>query len=326
MPDELHSFRCDEENSEGRLDKFLSSRMEASRSQIQKWIKDGLVRVNGLETRKNASLQIGDTVDVSEPPKITTIGVEPENIPLDIVYEDSRLVVVDKPKGMVTHPGNGVRSGTLANALAHHFKTLSDAGGADRPGIVHRLDRDTSGLLVVARDNHTHAALARQLAERHIHRTYETLCWREPSPEGTFDWPLGRHPKDPLRRAIVTDGKPAVTHYHVLAWYQFCAHLEVRLETGRTHQIRVHLQHLDHPILGDETYGGAMPRTLPFSKSEQFTKNLLELMPRQALHAETLRFRQPTTGEHLAFSAPLPPDMQAVLEKIRSVVTPDVER
>ncbi len=292
--------------------------MEASRSQIQKWIKDGLVRVNGLETRKNASLQIGDTVDVSEPPKITTIGVEPENIPLDIVYEDSRLVVVDKPKGMVTHPGNGVRSGTLANALAHHFKTLSDAGGADRPGIVHRLDRDTSGLLVVARDNHTHAALARQLAERHIHRTYETLCWREPSPEGTFDWPLGRHPKDPLRRAIVTDGKPAVTHYHVLAWYQFCAHLEVRLETGRTHQIRVHLSHAGHPVCGDELYGGGdtvMGRIPPLFQTP--AAGLLKRLTSQALHAVRLSFVHPGNGKLMEFQSPLPGEFRAALEYLQ---------
>lgn len=319
MQDDRRSFQCDGEGAGFRLDKFLSAKLEdASRSQIQKWIRSDLVSVNGEPTHKNAVLKLGDCVDIVVPPRQENERLTPEDIPLNLVYEDEYLAVVDKPKGMVTHPGNGVHSGTLANALAHHFRDLSDVGGADRPGIVHRLDRDTSGLLVVARDNATHASLSRQLADRHISRTYEAICWREPEPKGTFDWPLGRNPVDPLRRAVREDGKAAVTHYRVLAWFQFAAHLEVKLDTGRTHQIRVHFSHARHPIVGDALYGGGEPmlgRLPPLFQTPG--AGLLKRVSSQALHAVRLSFNHPHTGKRMEFESPLPEEFNAALEYLK---------
>jgi 23S rRNA pseudouridine1911/1915/1917 synthase len=321
MSDDLLSFYHGEEFVSGeRLDKFLSLRLNGpSRSQIQKWIKAGLASVNGEPTTKNSPLKLGDRVEITVPPEPEVSHLDPENIPLNIVYEDEFLAVVDKPKGMVTHPGNGVPSGTLANALAYHFRELSDIGGADRPGIVHRLDRDTSGLLVVARDNVTHAALSHQLSERNIKRTYEALCWREPSPEGTYDWPLGRNPMDPLRRAVREDGKPAMTHYRVLAWFQFAAHLEVRLQTGRTHQIRVHLSHARHPVVGDTLYGGGesmLGRLPPLFQTP--AAGLLKRLSSQALHAAKLAFVHPRTDEAMEFQAPHPQEFQDALDYLQA--------
>lgn len=320
MPDSRFAFLCGGEDAGSRLDKFLSARLEnASRSQVQKWIKAGCASVNGQATGKNTVLKPGDTVEVDVPPGPKNEGVEPEDIPLDIVYVDDHLAVVDKPKGMVTHPGHGVNSGTLANALAHHFRALSDLGGVERPGIVHRLDRDTSGLLVVARDNPTHAALSEQLAERHISRTYEALCWREPAPEGTFDWPLGRHPSDPIRRAVRDDGKPAVTHYRVLAWFQFAAHLEVCLQTGRTHQIRAHLSHARHPLAGDVLYGGGesmLGRLPPLYQTP--AAGLLKKLSSQALHAVKLSFTHPHDGRRMEFQSPLPDEFRAALKYLKA--------
>ncbi len=321
MADDRLSFQHGEDSVSGeRLDKFLSLRLDGpSRSQIQKWIKAGYASINGEVTLKNSALKLGDEVEITVPPEPELSRLEGEDILLNIVYEDAYLAVVDKPKGMVTHPGNGVHSGTLANALVHHFRSLSDVGGADRPGIVHRLDRDTSGLLVVARDNETHAALSHQLSERNIKRTYEALCWREPDPEGTFDWPLGRNPMDPLRRAVREDGKPAKTHYKVLAWYQFAAHLEVRLQTGRTHQIRVHLSHARHPVVGDTLYGGGesmLGRLPPLFQTP--AAGLLKRLSSQALHAAKLAFVHPRTGEMMEFQSPHPQEFQDALDYLRA--------
>lgn len=322
MPDNSNhpSFVCGEEDAGTRLDKFVTARFEdVSRSQIQKWIEEDLARVNGIPSRKNTVLNSGDTVEIEIPPQPVANHLEPEDIPLNIVYEDEYLAVVDKPKGMVTHPGNGVRSGTLANALAYHFKQLSDLGGWDRPGIVHRLDRDTTGLLVVARDNITHAALSKQLEEHQIRRTYEAICWRELSPaNGLFDSPLGRHPTDPLRRAVRDNGKTAVTHYRVLDWFHFVSHLEIRLETGRTHQIRVHLSHAGYPIVGDALYGGGdtmLGRTQPLYHGRAV--GLLKLLSSQALHSARLVFEHPRKNETLEFRAPTPREFSAALEYLQ---------
>jgi 23S rRNA pseudouridine1911/1915/1917 synthase len=279
------------------------------------------VRVNGEPARKSLSLASGDRVEIIVPVENSGFRADPEDIPLTVVYEDKYLAVIDKPKGLVTHPGHGVPGGTLANALAYRYKALSDLGGADRPGIVHRLDRDTSGLLVIARDNATHAALSTDLAARKIRRTYRALVWREPPPEGTFDWPLGRHSKDPTKRAVwsAPDAKAgikaAVTHYRVLDWYQFAAEVEVRLETGRTHQIRVHFAHAGYPVAGDTLYGGGenmLARVAPLFQSA--AAGLLSRLSSQALHAAKLSFVHPRTKKEMTFESPLPEEYKAALK------------
>ncbi len=311
------SFRFLEENEKGmRLDQFLKSQLEVSRNRIQNWIEHQLVLVNSLPGQKKQVLRSGDTIEVSPPEDHDSGPLVPENIPLQVHYEDEFLAVVEKPKGMVTHPGHGVKSGTLANALAYRFQRLSDLGGNDRPGIVHRLDRNTSGLLLVARDNQTHALLSTQLAQRQIHRQYHALCWREPTTaEGTYSWPLGRHPKDPLRRAVVPDGKISVTHFRVQEYYQFATHLTIQLETGRTHQIRVHFSHAGFPIAGDEIYGGGstmLTRFQPLLKGP--ASGLLKKLSSQALHAARLEFRHPHKDQALVFNSPLPDEFQIALE------------
>jgi 23S rRNA pseudouridine1911/1915/1917 synthase len=318
----LASFNVAEADAGKRIDRFLGEKLEnASRTSIQKWMEDGAVVVNGDSARKSRVLESGDAIRIEIPPEKTAGRVEPEDIPIEIVFEDKWLAVVNKPKGLVTHPGHGVPGGTLANALAYRFKTLSDFGGSDRPGIVHRLDRDTSGLLVVARDNATLAALSAQLAERLIRRTYRALVWREPPPEGTFDWPLGRHMKDPVKRAVIqpdprgTPGKAAVTHYRVTDWYQFAAQAEVTLDTGRTHQIRVHFSHAGFPVAGDTLYGGGesmLGRVPPLFHSS--AASLLKRLSSQALHAAKLSFTHPRTKKDLTFESPLPEEFQNALK------------
>ncbi len=319
-PEPLRLQYGDEAPAGERLDKYLSQALgDASRTRIQQWIAQGRVRVGGKAAAKNARLRVGDLVEVWVPIEAEPARVEAEDLPLSVVYEDAWLAVVDKPKGMVVHPGHGVPRGTLANALAHRFRRLSDLGGSDRPGIVHRLDRDTTGLLVVARDNATHAALARQLTERNVHRTYTALCWRElDRSTGTFSWPLGRHARDPLRRAVRDDGKAAVTHFQVAGWFQFATQLDVELETGRTHQIRVHFAHAGHPIAGDALYGGresALARLAPLLQAP--AAGLLKRLGSQALHAQRLQFRHPHEGVLRTFAAPLPDEFRAALDYLQ---------
>ncbi len=319
---EIFRFRIESEDAGKRIDRFLGEKIAtASRTRVQKWIEGGAVRVNGEPARKSRALEPGDAIEVVVPPEQASSRAEPEEIPLTVVYEDKYLAVIDKPKGLVTHPGHGVPGGTLANALAHRYKDLSDLGGADRPGIVHRLDRDTSGLLVIARDNATHAALSKALAERRIRRTYRAIVWREPPPEGTFEWPLGRHPKDPTRRAVWSSPdakagiKPAVTHYRVLDWFQFAAHVEVSLETGRTHQIRVHFSHAGYPVAGDAPYGGGEPmlgRVPPLFQGA--AAGLVKRLSSQALHAARLSFVHPRTRKEMTFESPLPEEFASALK------------
>jgi 23S rRNA pseudouridine1911/1915/1917 synthase len=313
-----------------RIDVYLARQVEnATRNKVQEAIEEKRVLVNGHTIKSNYRIKSCDLIQITflRPP---APELAPENIPIDILYEDDDLMVVNKAAGMVVHPAFGNWTGTLANAILHHIG--KDADELDkselRPGIVHRLDKDTSGLIIIAKNPTALHKLATQFARRQVEKVYKAIAWGVPCPpSGTIKTNIGRSRKN--RKVMANfpyeglEGKHAITDYEVAENLFYFSLISVTLHTGRTHQIRVHLQHLGHPIIGDETYGGATARALPFSKSEQFTRNLLEMIPRQALHAETLRFRQPTTGELLSFTAPLPDDMLAVLEKIRSIVSSD---
>ncbi len=334
-----------------RIDVYLAERVEGTtRSKLKEAIKAGRVSVNGApQPKPSAPVEAGDWIALrlERPPPVEAL---PEAIPLDVVFEDEHLIVVDKPAGLVVHPAVGHRTGTLVNALLHHvgggalsFEDGEDDGGDDealglstataaprfdgdvtvRPGIVHRLDKDTSGLLVVAKTDPAHAALARQFERRTIRRRYLALAWGTPSPPaGTVETSIGRDPKERRRMAVVSEGRGrhAITHYEVVEPFAHAALVRFRLETGRTHQIRVHARHLGHPLLGDATYDGARVRSGPdTAKRRQFFKNLFERMPRQALHAHTLGFDHPATGAPMDFEAPLPDDFSLVLDRLRTV-------
>jgi 23S rRNA pseudouridine1911/1915/1917 synthase len=302
-----------------RLDRFLVHHIEnATRSKVQRAIREDLVLVNGKPARSSHPVSPGEVIQFSLP-KPPPQEAAPENIPLEIVFEDDVLLVVNKPAGMVTHPAHGNYTGTLVNALLFHAGNLSTAGSPMRPGIVHRLDKDTSGLLVVAKTDRVHAELAKQFADRTVEREYRAIVWgifRKRS--GTIEASLGRSPGDRKKIAVVGGGRHAVTHFHVEEQFSYLAHLKLNLQTGRTHQIRVHLAHIGHPVFGDATYGGrrivAGPRTAA-QKTE--VHDLLDRMTRQALHAKTLGFLHPGTRRRVFFDSPLPDDVQELLGKIR---------
>lgn len=307
-----------------RLDKFLGAMApDVSRNRIQKWLEQGCFSLNAAPAKKNQSLSEGDVIDVLHVPEREDLTLKAEELPLNIVFEDEHLLVVDKAKGMVTHPGNGIYTGTLANALAFRFGNLSDVGGPMRPGIVHRLDKDTSGLLLVAKNNAAHNHLAKQLEAREVRRIYHAIAWRElAEAEGSIDQPLARNPRDPLKMGVHAGGKRAVTHYRVLGFFGFASHLEVKLETGRTHQIRVHLSHLGYPVVGDPLYGGRDPflgRIQPIH--QPLASKLLSYFGSQALHAHRLSFRHPFTDAPMEFESPIPAEMKealAYLERFRT--------
>jgi len=284
----------------GRLDSFVASETELSRTQAQRMIREGVVLLNGKAVKPNAVVAAGDVVDVTYPDPVAT-DVLPEDIPLDILYEDSDLLVINKPQGMVVHPASGHTSGTLVNALLYHIQDLSGIGGELRPGIVHRIDRMTSGLLVVAKNDVSHRALSEQFRDHSAHRSYAALVdGNIRQDEGTIDAPLARHPVDRKRMAIVYDGRDAVTHWRVAARYGQYTLLQVELETGRTHQIRVHLASQQHPVTGDDVYGRDKR---PFG------------LIGQALHGYRLTFRHPKSGEQLVFYAPLPDYFMTAIKK-----------
>ncbi|NTU94002.1 MAG: RluA family pseudouridine synthase [Chlorobiaceae bacterium] len=311
-----------------RIDRYLAQQVEnATRNKVQEAIEEHRVLVNGHPVKSNYRIKSCDLIQITflRPP---APEMAPEEIPIDIVYEDADLLVVNKAPGMVVHPAFGNWTGTLANAILHHIGKEADEldKSSLRPGIVHRLDKDTSGLIIVAKNPTALHRLATQFARRQVEKVYKAIVWGVPAPpSGTIRTNIGRSRKN--RKVMANfpfeglEGKHAITDYELAEDLRYFSLVSLTLHTGRTHQIRVHLQHLGHPILGDVTYGGGNPRTLDFSKSEPFTKNLLETMPRQALHAETLRFRQPTTGEQLSLTAPLPDDMQAALDKIRNIAS-----
>nr|WP_243112601.1 RluA family pseudouridine synthase [Mediterraneibacter butyricigenes] len=285
-----------------RIDKYLSEQMTSySRSHIQKLLKDQCVQVNNLPVKVNYKLRTGDHIKVCLP-EPETLNVEPENIPLDILYEDQDLLVVNKPKGMVVHPAAGHYSGTLVNALMYHCKDqLSGINGILRPGIVHRIDMDTTGTLVVCKNDISHQSLAEQLKEHSITRRYRAIVHGRLKEDGTVNAPIGRHPTDRKKMSIhAKNGKPAITHYRILKQYKEYTYIECQLETGRTHQIRVHMASIGHPLLGDQIYG---PSKVPY-------KNLQG----QTLHAMILGFLHPTTQKYMEFEAPLPEYFQHLLD------------
>lgn len=321
---EHHRLVADPGQSPMRLDKFLTQRLaHASRTKIQAGIEAGLIRVNNNSSRASYPIKPGDvvTVDLPHPPRNEEIL--PENIPLSVVYEDTWLMVVDKPAGLVVHPAHGNWTGTLVNGLLFHLNRDLPPGSAPlRPGLVHRIDKDTSGLLLIAKEEKAMMHLARQFFKHEVGRNYVALVWGRPEPaEGCINQRLARSPKDRRITEVTTRediGKHAITHYQTLENFSYTTLIGCRLETGRTHQIRAHLKWLGHPLFGDAMYGGAGVVKGPgFSKYRAFVENALELCPRQALHARTLGFRHPASGEWMEFESPLPPDMEAVVAKWR---------
>jgi len=304
-----------------RVDRWLAkARIGLSRNRIQALMDGGRVQVGGRAVRPSHRLKAGDRVTLEIPPRRTSRLV-PEPRPLAIVYEDDALLVLDKPAGLVVHPGAGVATGTLVHALLHHAPGIAGVGGEGRPGIVHRLDRDTSGLLVVAKTEAAYLALVEALRERRVHRRYLALVWGDPGPDaGVVDLPLGRDPRDRRRIAVVrAGGRPARTHWRVRERFGPATLLEAVLETGRTHQIRVHLAAVRHPVVGDPAYGGRGKKTLSLRAAERSLADaLLGLLPRQALHAAGLELTHPVGGQVLRFESPLPEDFRQALELLRA--------
>ena len=307
-------IRVPPEAESQRLDLFLSRACpDLSRSRIQQLIKIGAVTVNGRERRASYPVCVEDLVFVDVPaPEPSALAAEA--IPLSIIHEDEDLLVLDKPAGMVVHPAPGVNSGTLVNALLHHCGDLSGIGGVLRPGIVHRLDKDTTGLLVVAKSDRAHRGLATQLEARSMRRAYIALVWGIVDvDEDRIEAPIARHPRDRKRHAVVESGRAAATRLRKLRQFEFTTMLEVRLETGRTHQIRVHLQHYGFPVFGDPVYGGRNQTRGIKADLHRRADFLLKLINRQALHAAELQFEHPVSGEQLQFSAPLPDDFDRLV-------------
>lgn len=299
------TFAAEKEDVGTRIDVFLAENMEdLSRSGVQKLIDEGMITLNGGKTKANYKLREKDIIDVTVP-EVKEVEILPEDIPLDILYEDADVIVVNKPQGMVVHPAPGHTSGTLVNALMFHCgDDLSGINGEKRPGIVHRIDKDTSGVLMVAKNDMAHQSLAAQLAEHSITRKYNAVVYNGfNEDEGTVNKPIGRNPQDRKKMAVTEKhSRHAVTHYRVIERMEKFTLIEAQLETGRTHQIRVHMTYIGHPLLGDPVYG---PKKQPVS------------LEGQALHARVLGFIHPRTGEYMEFEAPLPPHFEALLERLR---------
>ncbi|QKG84746.1 RluA family pseudouridine synthase [Kroppenstedtia pulmonis] len=297
-----YSWQVDESETGERLDKYVTNKCrDWSRMTVQSWIKDEYIQVDGHPVKGNRRLKAGELVEVFVPPP-ETLTVEPEAISLDIAYEDSDVIVVNKPRGMVVHPAPGNPSGTLVNALLAHCDDLSGIGGVVRPGIVHRIDKDTSGLIMVAKNDVAHQSLADQLKQHEVERHYLTLVHGRISHLlGTIEAPIGRDPRNRKRMAVENrNGKHAVTHFQVVEHFKSATFVRCQLETGRTHQIRVHMKYIGHPVIGDPLY------------SSQYKKYPIQ---GQALHAQTLGFEHPRTGEKIHLEAPLPKDMENLLNQ-----------
>lgn len=306
--EQLHAWIVAQEQAGERVDKHITDKLTdpaVSRSQVQEWIRIGAATLNGQPVKANARVEAGDRVDVAIP-EPEPLELRPENLPLDIVYEDGDVIVINKPRGMVVHPAAGHPSGTVVNALLYHCRDLSGINGVMRPGIVHRIDKDTSGLLMAAKNDLAHASLAEQLKRHTVNRRYTALVYGTiPHERGTIDAPLGRDPHDRKLYTVTDRGsKHAVTHFAVLERFGDYTYMELQLETGRTHQIRVHMKYIGHPLVGDPVYGGRSGRTLG--------------MRGQALHAGALGFAHPRTGAQLDFTAPEPADMEEALRILRT--------
>ena len=318
-------FEADKGQELLRVDKFLVLRMQkASRNRIQQAAEAGCILVNGKAVKSNYRVKPLDVVQIVMDRPRYEFEIIAEDIPLDIVYEDDTVLVVNKPAGLVVHPGHGNYSGTLVNALAWHFRNTPDYDVNDpRLGLVHRIDKDTSGLLVVAKTPDAKTDLGRQFFNKTTKREYVAVVWGIPQPAaGRIDGNIGRNPKDRLQMTVLPEddptGKHAVTHYEVIEPLGHVSVVRCVLETGRTHQIRVHMRHIGHPLLADARYGGdQVLRGNPSGAYRRFVENCFEICPRQALHARTLGFRHPTTGQEMFFTAPIPRDMTALIERWR---------
>lgn len=325
LEDELyehHRFEASKGQSALRVDKFLMNMIEnTTRNKIQQAAENGSILVNDVAVKSNYKVKAGDVVRLVLAHPTYEQLLTPENIPLDIVYEDDQLLVINKPAGMVVHPGHGNYSGTLVNALAYHFENLP-MNSSERPGLVHRIDKDTSGLLVVAKTDFAMAYLTKQFAEKTSEREYVALVWGNiEEDEGTVEGNIGRHDTNRMRMAVHESeekGKHAVTHYKVLERFGYVTLVSCQLETGRTHQIRVHMKHIGHTLFNDERYGGdSILKGTTFTKYKQFVENCFKVLPRQALHAKTLGFEHPITKEFLRFDSPIPQDLQECIDKWR---------
>ncbi|MCB4807787.1 RluA family pseudouridine synthase [Tamlana sp. 62-3] len=321
---EHHAFVVEKGQKPLRIDKYLMNFVEnATRNKIQNAAKNGSIYVNGIPVKQNYKVKPLDNIRVlfTHPPhENLLVG---EDIDIEVVYEDDSLLVVNKPAGMVVHPGHGNYSGTLINALIYRFENLPN-NSSDRPGLVHRIDKDTSGLLVVAKTEEAMAHLSLQFAEKTSEREYVALVWGNiEEDEGTVEGNIGRHPKNRLQNTVflgdeADKGKPAVTHYKVLERLGYVTLVACKLETGRTHQIRVHMKHIGHTLFNDERYGGEkILKGTTFTKYKQFVDNCFKVLPRQALHAKTLGFKHPKTGEFLRFNSEIPEDIANCIEKWR---------
>ena len=308
MPEIQKIIDVPEELSGQRLDVVLAELMpDYSRSRLKQWLLDGQILLDGQQVKPKAKVYSDQQLVLNVHAEDESDECLPEDIPLNIVYEDEALIVINKPAGLVVHPAAGNRQGTLQNALLFYDKTLAEV---PRAGIVHRLDKDTSGLMVVARTLPSHKYLVDQIQQREVHREYQTLVHGVMTGGGTVDEPIGRHAHDRIRMTVREDGRPSVTHYRVLDRFRAYTHLHVELETGRTHQIRVHMQHLRHAVVGDPVYAGRL--RVPAEADEAFLE-LLKNFKRQALHAWRLSLHHPETGELMQWEAPLPDDMQELI-------------
>lgn len=302
-----------------RIDKYLADEIEVlSRTKVKDCITNDNVLVDGQVVKPSYLLQGGETIQIDIEEEKRSSNLDAESMPLDIIHEDDDIIVLNKPAGLVVHPGAGNRSGTLVNGLVSHFRHLSSVSGVLRPGIVHRLDKDTSGILVVAKTDLSHLHLARQFANRTVGKKYLALVWGVPSKgEGVIDAPIGRHPRNRQRFSVNESGRVALTGYTVVEGFDYLSLLELSPETGRTHQLRVHLASIGHPIFADEVYGGGLSRVRGFLKETQESlKALYSMIQRQALHALSLSFKHPSSIALTEFVAPLPDDFSSVISEL----------
>ena len=321
---EHHRFVADKGQGQVRIDKFVFDRLEkTSRTRIQESCDNGFVRVNGTAVKSSYKIKPLDVITIEMPYPVRELELIPENIPLEILYEDDELVIINKPANRVVHPGHGNYSGTLVNALIYHFQNLPVRSDA-HPGLVHRLDKNTTGVMVIAKTDQALVNLSKQFFDRTIERRYVALVWGDVKEDGTITGNTGRSLKDRKVFTVFPEGdygKHAVTHYKVIEQLGYVTLVECKLETGRTHQIRVHMKYKGHTLFGDFEYGGdQILKGTTFAKYKQFVQNCLDILPRQALHARSLGFHHPKTGEWMYFEKELPSDMQQVLERWRNYI------